>query len=188
LTIRIISSDCACPLWRPFFHDSACLWKKFACRDRTKLTERSHFGAERFAATYTRHDSGRSQAIASPLPLGFFAFGIGSVLQSALQLGLISQSDVQKPGPAIRRLRRPAGDPGRAACLLRPRECGRHYLEHHRLLLARPRSSVQEQYRVPLTVLKVADPLSVKPQSASVNQLLGHVTSFPWRCVDWYLT
>ena len=27
--------------------------------------------------------------LASPLPLGFFAFGIGSVLQSAFQLGLI---------------------------------------------------------------------------------------------------
>lgn len=33
--------------------------------------------------------------IASPLPLGFFAFGIGSVLQSTLQFGLIPQADVQ---------------------------------------------------------------------------------------------
>lgn len=33
--------------------------------------------------------------IASPLPLGFFAFGIGSVLQSALQFGLIPQVDIQ---------------------------------------------------------------------------------------------
>ena len=33
--------------------------------------------------------------IASPLPLGFFAFGMGSVLQSALQFGLIPQADVQ---------------------------------------------------------------------------------------------
>lgn len=33
--------------------------------------------------------------IASPLPLGFFAFGLGSVLQSALQFGLIPQADVQ---------------------------------------------------------------------------------------------
>lgn len=33
--------------------------------------------------------------LASPLPLGFFAFGIGSVLQSALQFGLIPQSEVQ---------------------------------------------------------------------------------------------
>lgn len=33
--------------------------------------------------------------LASPLPLGFFAFGIGSVLQSALQFGLIPQADVQ---------------------------------------------------------------------------------------------
>ncbi len=33
--------------------------------------------------------------LASPLPLGFFAFGMGSVLQSALQFGLIPQSEVQ---------------------------------------------------------------------------------------------
>lgn len=33
--------------------------------------------------------------IASPLPLGFFTFGIGSILQSALQFGLIPQADVQ---------------------------------------------------------------------------------------------
>ena len=33
--------------------------------------------------------------LASPLPLGFFAFGMGSVLQSALQFGLIPQADVQ---------------------------------------------------------------------------------------------
>jgi succinate-acetate transporter protein len=33
--------------------------------------------------------------LASPLPLGFFAFGVGSVLQSALQFGLIPQSEVQ---------------------------------------------------------------------------------------------
>ncbi len=33
--------------------------------------------------------------IASPLPLGFFAFGMGSVLQSALQFGLIPQADIQ---------------------------------------------------------------------------------------------
>lgn len=33
--------------------------------------------------------------IASPLPLGFFAFGMGSVLQSVLQFGLIPQADVQ---------------------------------------------------------------------------------------------
>ena len=33
--------------------------------------------------------------LASPLPLGFFAFGIGSILLSALQFGLIPQADVQ---------------------------------------------------------------------------------------------
>jgi uncharacterized protein len=33
--------------------------------------------------------------IASPLPLGFFAFGMGSILQSALQFGLIPQADIQ---------------------------------------------------------------------------------------------
>lgn len=33
--------------------------------------------------------------LASPLPLGFFAFGMGSVLQSALQFGLIPQSEIQ---------------------------------------------------------------------------------------------
>ena len=33
--------------------------------------------------------------IASPLPLGFFAFGMGSILQSVLQFGLIPQVDVQ---------------------------------------------------------------------------------------------
>jgi succinate-acetate transporter protein len=33
--------------------------------------------------------------LASPLPLGFFAFGIGSVLQSAFQLGLIPQEENQ---------------------------------------------------------------------------------------------
>lgn len=33
--------------------------------------------------------------LASPLPLGFFAFGLGSVLQSALQFGLIPQVDMQ---------------------------------------------------------------------------------------------
>ena len=33
--------------------------------------------------------------IASPLPLGFFAFGTGSILQSALQFGLIPQADTQ---------------------------------------------------------------------------------------------
>ena len=33
--------------------------------------------------------------LASPLPLGFFAFGMGSVLQSTLQFGLIPQTDIQ---------------------------------------------------------------------------------------------
>ena len=33
--------------------------------------------------------------LASPLPLGFFAFGMGSILQSALQFGLIPQAEVQ---------------------------------------------------------------------------------------------
>ena len=33
--------------------------------------------------------------LASPLPLGFFAFGIGSILQSGLQFGLLPQSEVQ---------------------------------------------------------------------------------------------
>ena len=33
--------------------------------------------------------------LASPLPLGFFAFGIGSILQSALQFGLIPQGEIQ---------------------------------------------------------------------------------------------
>ena len=32
--------------------------------------------------------------LASPLPLGFFAFGMGSILQSALQFGLIPQGEV----------------------------------------------------------------------------------------------
>lgn len=32
--------------------------------------------------------------LASPLPLGFFAFGMGSVLQSALQFGLVPQGEV----------------------------------------------------------------------------------------------
>ncbi len=32
--------------------------------------------------------------LASPLPLGFFAFGTGSVLQSALQLGLVPQGEI----------------------------------------------------------------------------------------------
>jgi uncharacterized protein len=33
--------------------------------------------------------------LASPLPLGFFAFGIGSILQSALQFGFIPQEEIQ---------------------------------------------------------------------------------------------
>lgn len=33
--------------------------------------------------------------LASPLPLGFFAFGMGSVLQSAQEFGLIPQSEIQ---------------------------------------------------------------------------------------------
>jgi len=33
--------------------------------------------------------------LASPLPLGFFAFGMGSVLQSALQFGLIPPAETQ---------------------------------------------------------------------------------------------
>ncbi len=33
--------------------------------------------------------------LASPLPLGFFAFGIGSILQSALQFGFIPQGEIQ---------------------------------------------------------------------------------------------
>jgi uncharacterized protein len=33
--------------------------------------------------------------LASPLPLGFFAFGMGSILLSALQFGLLPQADVQ---------------------------------------------------------------------------------------------
>ena len=35
--------------------------------------------------------------LASPVPLAFFAFGAGSVLQSALQLGLIPQEE----GPSL---------------------------------------------------------------------------------------
>ncbi len=33
--------------------------------------------------------------LASPLPLGLFAFGMGPALQSALQFGLIPQAEVQ---------------------------------------------------------------------------------------------
>lgn len=48
----------------------------------------SRRGTEDFTRIFLR-------PLASPIPLGFFAFGVGSFVQSGLQLGWIPQSEGQ---------------------------------------------------------------------------------------------